>query len=427
MSELNKYICPACGGALKFSASKQMLVCDSCDASYPVAQFEAENAVANGQGGDEYVAKQEDWNPANEGLIVYECKTCGGEIVGDETIGSTKCPYCDNPIVIASQFRGNLKPDLIIPFKLNKYAATDKLKKHVSSIKLAPAAFKSDNHIQEMKGVYVPFWLYDADIHAKANFEATKVHRHSDSEYDYEETEYYDVMREGDMSFKNIPADGSSKMPDDLMDSIEPYNVDEAVPFSSAYLAGYMADKYDISAEECKPRADVRIKKTAEDMLGNEVKGYDSKSLHGSSINTLKSGVKYALFPVWLLNTTWNGKKYTFAMNGQTGTFVGDVPYSKGKFYGILIGIFAVLSGLMLGFMAAKNSTFTAANVIVVLVIALVIALIVAFIFKGKTKSVHKAREAANYVNKQTFRITNHHDNFLRRTVEKTPRNNGNK
>lgn len=422
MSELNKYTCPACSGILKFSSSKQMLECDSCGATYPVEQFDADNAAAGGQGADEYVAKQDDWNPANEGLIVYECKTCGGEIVGDETIGSTKCPYCDNPIVIASMFKGNLKPDLIIPFKLNKHAATEKLKNHVNKIKLAPAAFKSNNHIQELKGVYVPFWLYDADVHARADFDATKEHKHSDNQYDYEEIEHYDVLREGDMTFRNIPADASTKMDDNLMDSIEPYNVNEAVPFSAAYLAGYMADKYDVTAEDCKPRADIRIKNTAEQMLSDQVKNYTTKNMRSSNVKQSNNSVKYALFPVWLLNTTWNGKKYTFAMNGQTGTFVGDVPYSKGKFWGILIGVFAVLAGIMLGVSISKGGP-TAGVAIVEILISLAIAALVAFGFKGATKSVHKATQAASYVLKDTFKLTRQYDNFVRKEEKKTPRN----
>ncbi|MCR5293016.1 MAG: hypothetical protein K6E28_09110 [Eubacterium sp.] len=421
MAELNRYKCPACGGILKFSSSKQMLSCDSCGSDYPVEQFDASIEAQ----GDEYVARQDDWNPANDGLIVYECKSCGGEIVGDETIGSTKCPYCDNPIVISSMFKGSLKPDLIIPFKLNKYAATDKLKKHVNSIKLAPAAFKSDNHIQELKGVYVPFWLFDADVHARADFDTTKVHRHSDNQYDYEETEYYDVLREGNMSFRNIPSDGSKKMDDNLMDSIEPFNIEEAVPFSAAYLAGYMADKYDVTAEECKPRADLRIKNSSEQMLNDQVKGYDTKNMRRCDVQQSNNKVKYALFPVWLLNTTWNGKKYTFAMNGQTGTFVGDVPYSKGKFWGILLGVFAVLAGIMLGVSISKGGP-TAGVAIVELLISLGIGALVAFIFKSGTKSVHKATQAASYLLKGSFKITRQYDNFLRKEEKKTPRNQNN-
>jgi hypothetical protein len=177
-----------------------------------------------------------------------------------------------------------------------------------------------------------------------------------------------------------------------------------------------------VTAEDCKPRADIRIKNTAEQMLSDQVKNYTTKNMRSSDVKQSNNSVKYALFPVWLLNTTWNGKKYTFAMNGQTGTFVGDVPYSKGKFWGILIGVFAVLAGIMLGVSISKGGP-TAGVAIVEILISLAIAALVAFGFKGATKSVHKATQAASYVLKDTFKLTRQYDNFVRKEEKKTPRN----
>ena len=292
------------------------MVCTSCGSEYAVAQFDQAAAVAGEQ---QYQAKTDTWDVQGEGLVVYECKNCGGEVVGDQTMASTKCPYCDSPIVISSKFEGSLKPDLVIPFKLDRKAAEQKLRDHVNSIKLAPAAFKSGNHIKELKGVYVPFWLFDAKCHASGRYEATHVHKSSDASYEYTETEYYDVLREGDMAFENVPADASKQMDDKLMDSIEPYDISAAVPYSSAYMAGYMANKYDVSPEECQVRADERMQHTAMDLLKNQVKGYNSVRETGSNFYKHSGSYKYALYPVWILNTVWNGNKYVFAMNGQTG------------------------------------------------------------------------------------------------------------
>ena len=416
MAELNNYRCSACGGTLQFSSRKQKLVCSSCGSEYDVSQFEAEKQT---DGMAEYTEKSDNWALDDEGLVAYECKNCGGEVVGDKNMASTKCPYCESPIVISSKFEGSLKPDLVIPFKLNKHAATDELKKHINSIKLAPGAFKSDNHIKELKGVYVPFWLFDANIHAKADYSAEKVKKHEDAQYEYTETSYYDVMREGDMVFKNVPADASSKMDDSLMDSIEPYDVKDAVPYSSAYMAGYLADKYDVTAEQCAPRADTRMKHTAEDLLRGQVKDYDSVNQKNSYITKSKVSHKYALYPVWILNTVWNGNKYTFAMNGQTGKLVGDVPCSNAKFFGILFGVFAVLEAILLAVIAFAGSGITTSGIVGTAVVSLIVALIVAFVMKGKTKSVHTGTKALDFVVPGSFRITNGYDNFLRTKTEK--------
>lgn len=421
MSEISNYKCKSCGGTLQFSSRKQKLVCANCEAEYDVAEFEAEVKAGAGQ---DYKEKKEQWNIEEEGLVVYECKNCGGEVIGDESMASTKCPYCENPIVISSKFSGSLKPDLVIPFKLNKHAAEAALKEHVNKIKLAPAAFKSGNHIKELKGVYVPFWLYDASVHGDARYEAIKEDRHSDSQYEYIEKSYYDVYREGNIAFQNVPADASEKMDDSLMDSIEPYDVSAAVPYSSAYMAGYFADRYDVTAEQCQERADKRMANSTEEMLRSRVQNYNSVSQKSFNWNKTGESHKYALYPVWILNTVWNGNKYIFAMNGQTGKLVGDVPCSNGKFFGVLFGAFAAIEAVLLAIIAFAGSGLTTNGIIGASVVSLIAALVIAFALKGKTKSVHKGTKAANFIVNGSFKVTNQFDNFIKKTTEKKPKNN---
>lgn len=195
-----------------------------------------------------------------DGLRSYVCKSCGGEIVGDGNTAATSCPFCGNPVVMMGQFSGALKPDLVIPFKLDKKAAKAGLMQHLAGKRLLPKVFKDQNHIDEIKGVYVPFWLFDADADAQVRYKATKVREWSDNDYDYKDIEYYLVRRAGSLGFEHVPVDGSSKMPDDLMESIEPYDFADAVEFQTAYLAGYLADKYDVDAEQSVERANERVK-----------------------------------------------------------------------------------------------------------------------------------------------------------------------
>ena len=195
----------------------------------------------------------------------------------------------------------------------------------------ADGIFTEDDQvwIDEIKGVYVPFWLFDTDVDAKVRYKATKIRTWSDSDYNYTQTSYYMVHRGGSVGFEYVPVDGSTKMADDLMESIEPFNCGEAVDFQTAYLAGYLADKYDVTAEESIDRANERVKKSTEQAFAETVIGYDTVVAENTSVQFHGGKAKYALYPVWLLNTTWNGNKYTFAMNGQTGKFVGDLPVDK--------------------------------------------------------------------------------------------------
>ena len=189
-------------------------------------------------------------------------------------MAATSCPFCGNPVVLMGQFKGDLRPDYIIPFKLDKKAAKAGFEKHLSGKRLLPKVFKSQNHIEEIKGVYVPFWLFDTDAKAKIRYRATTVRTWSDSEYDYTETSHFMVHRGGSIGFERVPVDGSSKMADDLMESIEPYNFEDAVDFQTAYLAGYMADKYDVTAEQSIERANERVKQSTEDVFADTVTGY---------------------------------------------------------------------------------------------------------------------------------------------------------
>ena len=145
------------------------------------------------------------------------------------------------------------------------------------------------------------------------------------------ETSVYDVERIGTMKFERIPVDGSEKMDDAYMESIEPFDYSEMVPFTTAYLTGYLADKYDVSAEASVPRADKRVEHSAAGVLDETVTGYMRHQMESCAVRKDVGSVKYALVPVWILTTRYNNQPYTFMMNGQTGKFIGSLPWDKGK------------------------------------------------------------------------------------------------
>lgn len=353
MQTIQEYKCPCCGGAIAFDSTLQKMKCPYCDTEFEMEALEGYDKELQEEQADdmhwETTAGTEWEQGETDGLRTYVCKSCGGEIVGDENMAATSCPFCGNPVVMMGQFAGALKPDLVIPFKLDKKAAKEGLMKHISGKRLLPKVFKDQNHIDEIKGVYVPFWLFDAGVDAQIRYHATRVRAWSDSDYDYTETRHYMVHRAGSVAFEHVPVDGSTKMADDLMESIEPYRFSEAVDFQTAYLAGYLADKYDVGAEQSVERANERVKRSTEEVFASTVKGYATVVPENSSIQLRGGQAKYALYPVWLLNTTWNGNKYTFAMNGQTGKFVGDLPVDKGAAVKWTLGLSVALSAVMYG------------------------------------------------------------------------------
>lgn len=361
MADLLEYKCPCCGGALEFDSASQKMKCPYCDTEFEMETLKAlDDALKQVSQNDQ----MDNWSTSTDnqwaqddtnGLKSYVCNSCGGEIIGDENTGATSCPYCDNPVVISDSFAGTLKPDLIIPFALDKKAAKEALSSHLQGKKLLPKVFKRENHIDEIKGIYVPFWMFDASVDGTASYEATKVRRWSDSDYDYTETSHYDIFRAGGMAFNNIPVDASSKMADDLMDSLEPFDFSKAVDFQTAYFAGYLADKYDVTVDESIPRINARVKQSTEDSFKTTISNeYTTVSIKDSYINLTDGHARYALLPIWIMNTSWKGEKYTFAMNGQTGKFVGNLPMDKRlyrKYFAISFALFGVI-GAGLGYLA---------------------------------------------------------------------------
>ena len=358
-SQVTNYKCPACTGPLHYDSGSGRMACEYCGSSFTVQEIEAllaeknenaENAFNAAQAAQaaQTVAQSADadvedaldvdwdlsagsaWDPASEGLRAYNCPSCGAELICDATTAATSCPYCANPTIVPGQFSGTLKPDLIVPFKLDKEAAKAALREHFKGKKLLPRAFSSENHLDEIKGVYVPFWLFNADCAADMSFAATRVRTWSDRNYHYTETRHYRLFRNGYVSFANVPVDGSLKMPDVLMESLEPFDTSQAVPFQKGYLSGFFADRYDVAAEDCVERANERVKQSTVSAFSQTTGGYSSVSCTGSNLRLRNARARYALLPVWILNTSWNGKNYQFAMNGQTGKFVGDLPTDKG-------------------------------------------------------------------------------------------------
>ena len=359
MTNLIEYKCPCCGGGIEFDSSLQKMKCPYCDTEFEMDILKQYDEELKTQGEDDLTWEEKahtEWSADDESNIVtYICKSCAGEIITDKTTSATHCPYCGNPIVMKEHFKGDLKPDYVIPFKLDKQAAINGLKKHLEGKKLLPKVFKDENHIEEIKGVYVPVWLFDANADADIRYKGTKVRVWSDSNYNYTETSTYSVVRKGSLEFNCVPVDGSSKIDDDLMESIEPFNFSEAVDFQTAYLSGYLADKYDVSVEDSISRANERIKKSTENAFAETVSGYNSLTAENSSIKLSNSKSKYALYPVWLLNTKWKDKTYTFAMNGQTGKFVGNLPVDSAAYNKYLFGATAIISAVVFGILTALS------------------------------------------------------------------------
>ena len=381
-TESVNYQCPSCMGPLHFEGADGKLHCDYCGGAFTPAEVEAayaakqqkadakaENDTERAEAGErsdfermgdeaagatsvltnetisaakEVSASASDpiqaylsrasWNEdEREGMRSFTCSSCGAAVTVDATTAVSECPYCGNPAVVPGTFSNEAKPDFIIPFKVSKEEATSALTSYYKGKKFLPKEFVQSNRIAHMQGVYVPFWLYDGNAEGSATYECKNIRVYTSGDEEVTETDVYEAYREGSLDFERIPADSSAKMPDAHMDAIEPFNFDELVPFSVAYLPGYLAERYDQEADTCQPRAMRRMKGSLEDELQATVTGYDDVTQESINANSEVTGLSQALFPVWLLHTLYKDEDYLFAMNGQTGRFIGDLPVSPLK------------------------------------------------------------------------------------------------
>ena len=347
------YKCLSCGAPLSFSPKDEKVTCEYCGTELEVKTVEEYYAQKEAAAAAAQAAKEAKWDTAAAGnqwekeeaemMQAFTCSSCGAEIVCDANTMATECCYCGNPTMLPSRFSGMLKPDYIIPFKKTKEEAVAALKKFYEDKPLLPDAFTANNRVEAIQGMYVPFWLFDADIDAQGSYKASRSMAVDTGDAIMTSTSYYNCHRQGCMKFERIPVDGSKKMDDTFMESIEPFDYRELVPFSSAYFAGYLADKYDVDADAAVVRADERINKSAELCLAKTVHGYDSvQPENDCAFVKGDSSVHYAMVPVWILTTRYKDEPYTFMMNGQTGEVVGSLPIDEGKLRNRMLIAFAI-------------------------------------------------------------------------------------
>ncbi len=345
--EIKTYKCPCCGAPLKFDSEKQCLVCEACDNTYTAEQLQSYDEAENAKDGTNFGWEDTPRDTVStENMCVYSCPSCGAEIVGDETMAATECAYCSNPVMVTSKLSGILKPDLIIPFSVSNDEAKKIYKSYISKLKLLPNLFFEENRIEKIAGIYVPFWLFDCSTDANFVYSTTNTRIWRDRKYRYTKTDHFSVIREGTLKFHKVPVDASSKMADEYMDALEPYNYDSLTPFDMSYLSGFYADRYDVDTQNSQQRASARIEKTTTDKFRSTVNGYATVLQSHSMINTKVESAKYALLPVWILNTKYKGENYMFAINGQTGKFVGKLPIDKGKYCKWLFGVAGIVAAV---------------------------------------------------------------------------------
>jgi DNA-directed RNA polymerase subunit RPC12/RpoP len=307
--------CKNCGGNVVYNPDKHKMTCPFCESE-------------DSQERREYPSQ----NSFGESTINI-CPNCGGSVEVKEHTSATQCPYCENYLILNERIEGEYTPKTIIPFQLGKEKCKEIIRSKFKSMAFAPTDFLSEVKLNSMQGTYVPFWFYNYDTNCDFQGEGTKIRSWSAGDMRYTETSYYNVARNMDIDFRNIPADASIEMPDDVMDLMAPYNYGQLTEFKPEYMSGFYAEKYNMTSDLIENRAKDKMNKDAQNILKGSYTGYANVRTIKNSISSKKSWADYGLLPVWKYIYHYKDKDYPFYVNGQTGKLVGTAPVSKAKIW----------------------------------------------------------------------------------------------
>lgn len=369
--------CPDCGADMLYDADSGLLKCPSCGKTKEVGVEHTENS--NDANPNDTNSQQETYHneKASENNVDetfgdfeeftekttygtygdnevshYVCQNCGAELVTDADTTSTTCSYCGAPMILNDKLSGAMAPAKIIPFTISKEKAEEAFKKWCRHGLFSSKEFMKVNRIKEVSGMYVPFWLYDVNGQGELYALAERTHTHREGDYRVTETEHFHIYRKVSLNFNSIPVDASEKMPDDMMDKLEPFSYANLEKFEAPYLAGYLAENYNYTAQDMFPRVEEKTNHYIESFIQSTISGYSSVNVTQRIYNARQRDAAYTLLPVWLFTYNFEGKDYMFAMNGQTGKVVGKPPiyYPKVILWWLIltVGLFLISFGLTL-------------------------------------------------------------------------------
>lgn len=321
--------CPNCTAVLKFNPQGQNWKCEFCK-----GVFNKKEIVAfEKQRGNEKLTKESIPNKLEQenGMDVYYCPNCGAQIVADENTSATFCVYCKNTAILRNKLIGDFNPSKIIPFKKTKEDAIETFKKYGKGKFFLPKIFTSINSLEEITGLYVPFWLYDYKVNGSIDAEGKNIIHWSSGNYEYTKTDIYAVERAGTILFSKIPVDGSLRLDNAVMNSVEPYDYTSLEDFNYSFLSGFFAEKYDVDSNTANVDGEKRAYNTTTNVLRDTVHSYTSLRIKNTNHKSQMVKCEYALLPVWFLNVKYKDKIYTLVMNGQTGKMVGNIPIDYKK------------------------------------------------------------------------------------------------
>ncbi len=347
---LAKFACPACGGEANWNPAKGRLVCPFCGTESPVVRDEAGKVVEH-----DLVAALRDLGDERRGWQAdkrqVKCRSCNAISVLDPARQAQNCAFCGSAqLVPYEEAKPAFRPESVLPFRVSEAAARDGIRRWYGRLWLAPGALKRRALTDTVRGAYLPYWTFDAQV--DANWTA-------DAGYYYTTTETY--VQNGQLRTREVrqvrwePAAGQVRhfFDDDLVcasvgvhpnliAAIEPFPTAELQPYAAGYVAGWVVERYQIDLVAAAQRARDAMSAKLTALCAQQVPGDTYRNL---AVDADWSGqtFKHILAPVWFLGYTYGRGTYQCVMNGVTGAVAGDYPKSPWKIALLVLAVLVVV------------------------------------------------------------------------------------
>ncbi|MBO4477769.1 MAG: hypothetical protein J5757_05515 [Lachnospiraceae bacterium] len=311
---VKNYNCPRCGSTARYNLRDGKLHCPSCIAIYESEEFNVWKAKEQ----EPEIPREEVEEERRFPMIrmqIAVCNSCGAELAVNDVEASSFCPYCGNASIVMDRVEERLAPDYIIPFKITQEEAEQKIREHMESGQYVPEEIKNFE-IEKIRGIYIPFWLYDVYYGAEESLHYT------DSSQNFS-TRRHD-HKISDCIFHRLTVDASRMFDDVSSQRLEPYDMHGLKKFDPVYLSGFYSDRFDVGQEEAD---EIALERARVLFYGLDVHHLYTSNKPPKADLERKEVLNraYAFLPVWFLTFRHNDQPYTILVNGQTGKLVSAV------------------------------------------------------------------------------------------------------
>ena len=345
MEETDKK-CPSCGGVMDFDPQTGGLTCPYCGHTESIPVNEEEPGVA-----EELDLASADhvencnWGAEKKTVI---CKACGAESVYDALEISAVCPFCGSNQVMEASDQKTMAPGGVVPFQITDKKASELFKAWIKRKWFCPKLAKESAKAKHFKGVYLPYWTFDAKTKSQYSGEYGKDKRVKGSDgAEHTETTWYPTKGQYAEDFDDELICATTNHNQSMLMGIEPFRTAENKAYKPEYVAGFAAERYAVGVKEAWEMAKDVIKGKLRDNISGKIrKEKDADHVRNLTVETVFSGLtyKYLLLPVWISSYKYKDKVYQFMVNGQTGKVSGKTPISIPKVIITIAGIILIIA-----------------------------------------------------------------------------------